>query len=191
MGNCEHKLLYINSRSLLANFDCVEIMCSEEKPFILACSESRITREININEYKIDGYNAIECFSATRFTGGVVIYVRADIKYKLLHNDEWDSHLWFVTIELFEFNCEGLYHVFYRSPDKKFTVPNIVKIIDKYLNSVINLNKQNIMVGDLNVDMNSKTNSKKQIDTLLTKHGLFLLNDFPTRITTTTQLKLM
>lgn len=35
-------------------------MCTIEKPFILACSESRITNAINANEYKIDGYDVIE-----------------------------------------------------------------------------------------------------------------------------------
>lgn len=43
------------------------------------CSEARITEQIACNEYKIDGYKCIECFSVNRHTGGVLIYVKSEI----------------------------------------------------------------------------------------------------------------
>lgn len=47
---------------------------------MLCCSEARITEDINENEYKIDGYDNIVCYSSSRHTGGVIAYIKKNIK---------------------------------------------------------------------------------------------------------------
>jgi len=53
-------------------------------PAFLALSETRLTDEIEDNEVNIPGYNMIRCNAANRNTGGVVLFVREDIKYELV-----------------------------------------------------------------------------------------------------------
>lgn len=96
----ENNLIYINARSLLANFNEIDILCTNYKPQILACSESRITSEIDECEYNIPGYNVIVCHSTSRHTGGVVIYIKDDIKFKIVYNESWDNHIWFLSLEI-------------------------------------------------------------------------------------------
>lgn len=67
------KICYINARSLLANFDEIELLCSKFRPAILACSEARITNDLYKCEYSIKDYNVVVCHSKSRRTGGCVI----------------------------------------------------------------------------------------------------------------------
>lgn len=74
-------LIYINARSLIANFNEIELLCTNLKPKILACSEARISNDIDECEYDIPGYKVIVCHSVSRHTGGVVIYIQSNIKF--------------------------------------------------------------------------------------------------------------
>ena len=76
------------------------------------CSEARITDNINYNEYKIDNYKCIECFSENRHTGGVLMYIKSDIKHKLILNSAIDKMLWLLSIEIWDSEIDGIYTVF-------------------------------------------------------------------------------
>lgn len=60
----------------------------EEKPTILACSEARLTNEIGENEYNVEGYESIICPSLSRHTGGVAMYIKQPLKYKVIHTQK-------------------------------------------------------------------------------------------------------
>ena len=83
-------MIYVNARSVLANFEKIELLASKYKPKLIICSEARITENINYNEYKINNYKCIECFSENRHTGGVLMYIKSDIKHKLVLNSVID-----------------------------------------------------------------------------------------------------
>lgn len=89
-----------------------------QKPAILLCSESRITEQFARNEYTIEHYNAIECFSQSRSTGVVIIYLKKEIKYKVILYKVFDKMLWYLAIEIWNSKIDGIYAVFYRSPIK-------------------------------------------------------------------------
>lgn len=144
----------------MANFNEIELLCTNLKPSLLACSEARITNDIDEVEYDIPGYNVITCHSLSRHTGGVVIYIKSNLKFKVVFNENYDNHLWILTLEIWNGITNGLYHVFYRSPDKKFKQKDIIKIMDKFFHSAIRLNRFNILMGDLNVDMDRMTPCK-------------------------------
>lgn len=127
--NDEQKMIYINARSLLANFNEIELLCKNFRPTILACSEARITSEINECEYSIGDYETVVCHSNSRHTGGCVIYIRNDMKFRVIHNDVINDHLWYVSIEFWQHGISSLTHVFYRSPNKKFKSKCIVKVM--------------------------------------------------------------
>lgn len=180
----------MNARSLLANFNEIELLCTDLKPSILACSETRITNELNESEYKIDGYNVIVCLSKSRHTGGVVMYIKENIKYRIVHNEVLNEHLWFLSIEIWQGCTKGIYNIFYRSPDKKFKSKDIVKIMNEYLHKVIDLSKLNIIMGDLNVNLNKEEALSTKMKNVIMKYGMNVINNFNTRINTNTETKI-
>lgn len=63
VGKNSRDAIYINARSVIANLSKIESMCKSLKPNLIVCSESRITIDINANEYDISGYNCEVCHS--------------------------------------------------------------------------------------------------------------------------------
>lgn len=95
----------------MCNLNHIEIMSKKIKPFIIFCSEARVTNEIS-DEIKIDGYNEIICASNSRFTGGVVIYARNNLKLKIICTNAIENTLWYLTIEIIDSHVNGIYSVF-------------------------------------------------------------------------------
>lgn len=153
------------------NLSKIETIMVSYEPVILLCLESRITEQFAKNEYAIESYNTIECFSETRSTGGALIYLKKDIKYKIILNKFFDKMLWFLAIEIWNSKIDGIYAVFYRSPNKDVNVESALNALDESFDNTINLNKLNVISGDLNIDLNKKTNKYAKIaKTILTKH---------------------
>lgn len=163
------------------NLEKIELLMIEEKPTILACSEARLTNEIGENEYNVEGYESIICPSLSRHTGGVAMYIKQPLKYKVIQNDLYENSIWYLSIELSNKKSMGLYHVFYRSPQKSCTYSEI-KMVDQMLNKIVNNNKLNIIMGDLNIDLNKQNSYTKSIENMLNKHGLVNKAKFNTRI---------
>lgn len=67
----------------------------EMKPAILALSETRLIGEIEDSEVNVPGYSIVRCDAENRNTGGVMLYIRDDIKYdivlkqKIIANCRW------------------------------------------------------------------------------------------------------
>lgn len=191
-----NRVIYINARSILANFENIEIMCNKLQPIIMGCSEARITEDISKSEYKISGYNEVECLSHSRHTGGTIFYVRKNMKFKVLFNENFDKHFWFISIELWDCELNGIYHIFYRSQGLKpkntnhinydqqirtIKTAEAIERFDEFLDKVININKLNIIMGDLNFDLNKNNLNNRKINNIFVKYGLIRLTNFDTR----------
>lgn len=148
-----HKLIYINARSILKNIEKIELLACKYKPYLILCSEARITEEIIISEYQIENYTAIECFSSSRHTGGVQIYIKKELKHKMIINKNIDTMLWFLSFEIWDSKINGIYNVFYRSPNARVNVEESIMKLDEILEQTINLNKLNVITEDLNIDL--------------------------------------
>jgi len=75
-------MMYTNAQSLLAHKEEIQhLIMKKINPAIVALTESRLTEEIDDSEINMTGYNMIRCDSDSRFTGGVTMYVRNDIRF--------------------------------------------------------------------------------------------------------------
>lgn len=177
----EQNLIYINARSLLKNLEEIEILVVKYKPILLLCSETRVTDEINRNEYSMQGYISIECLSENRHTGGVVMYIRKDTKYKVILNYTKNKMLWFLSVEIWDSEINGIFSVFYRSPSNLNNIEESLNELDELFGKVISLNKLNIIVGDLNIDLLKDDKFSRLANCSFIKNGLDLNNKFVTR----------
>lgn len=86
----------------------------EISPTIVAFSESRLT-EIEDSEINVPGYTIVRCDAENRNTGGVIIYMRDDIKYEIALVKKI-SNCWCIAIEIKEKLYKGVIIVLYHSP---------------------------------------------------------------------------
>lgn len=163
----------------------IEVLCYERKPSLVLCAETRITEDICDSEYSVDGYNCIVCPAQTRFTGGVVMYVKKPIKFKVISNCNVEKLIWCLSIELFDCAIKGVYSVIYRSPAYNFF--ESAEFLDLFFDQTINLNKMNIVAGDFNIDINASNVNTRRISSLVNKYGLEIIVNFNTRTTNETQ----
>lgn len=110
----EGGIYYVNIQSLYKNKNQLEIFIEEVQPDIIMLSETHITKEIEECEVAISGYNLIQCYSHSRHTGGVAVYVRNKIKYSVLDSISIADSIWMLSIDVkFETKpliCTVLYH---------------------------------------------------------------------------------
>lgn len=185
----KHKenLVYINARSVLCNLNHIEIMSKKVKPLMILCSEARVTNEIS-EEIKVDGYNEIVCASSTRFTGGVVIYVQKQIKFRIVYMNSIDKNFWCLAIEILNENMSGIYSVFYRANNADNKI--FEESFDEFLSKTLKHNKLNVCVGDLNLNMNYGSKSVRQFNEICDMNGIYYVSNFYTRITQDSQTKI-
>lgn len=53
--------------------------------------------------------------SKTRNTGGVVIYVKKELKFKIIYSNAVEDNIWCLMIEILESDFKGNYGCFYRA----------------------------------------------------------------------------
>lgn len=163
-------------------------MCKSLKPNIIVCSEARITDDINLNEYELHGYKCEICHSHSRATGGVAIYVKKPIKYRIRNCKSIKKIFWYISIEIFESELKEIYSGFYRSPDSDQT--ESVNIFNEYIESTIDINKLNVIMGDINFDFAKNSQRIIRMKTMFDSCGLELISDFFTRITNESQTQI-
>jgi exonuclease III len=62
-------------------------LINTNEPKILCLSETRVTKDIEDFEIDIDGYQCIRGDSSSRYTGGVIMYVKKTINFEV--NELW------------------------------------------------------------------------------------------------------
>ena len=75
----------------------------------MALSETRLTDEIEDKEINIPGYNLVRCDAETRKTGGVALFIRNDIKFKIIIVSKLVTNCcWLAAIEVKESFYRGI-----------------------------------------------------------------------------------
>lgn len=89
-------LVCLNGRSLIAHKDEIAIQLFKEMdPLIVALTETRIMEVVEDKEISITGYTTVRCDSETKNTGGVILYIKDMINYKILFTRK---HYWCIAI---------------------------------------------------------------------------------------------
>lgn len=92
-----------------------------------------------------------------------------------------NNMIWFLAIEVWNSDMNGIYAGFYGSPNKSIVIENALNSFDQFLEMSINLNKLNVITGDLNIDLSSANEYSKMAMDMLEKHELKLCGNFVIR----------
>lgn len=107
----------MNIRSLIKNKDELEeLIIKEKNPSIIALTETRITNDIDDDEISIPNYYILRCDSNKRSTGGVLLYIKNDIKCKEIVNRKIVDNCWSVGMKVSSDIFKGVILVNYHSP---------------------------------------------------------------------------
>lgn len=87
--------MYTNAQSLMAHKDEIQHQIMKTlNPALIALSESRLIAEIEDSEVSVPGYSVVRCDAESRNTGGVILYVRDDIKYEIVLSKKIEMNCW-------------------------------------------------------------------------------------------------
>jgi hypothetical protein len=155
-------------------------MCFEKDPLLLCLTETHVTENIMEREISIENYNIARCNSNSRHTGGVIIYIRKDIKYKVIEN-KCISKTWFVTITSDDNLSNVMLCLIYKSPKEK--INTFLSIIDEIMEYMCVPGKRVVIIGDMNINIARKCKNAKKYLTVINNHNLYQLINAPTRVT--------
>lgn len=177
----KYLIFYLNAESVLNNFECIEVLVEKLNPVILICSEACLTDDILDSEIRLAGYNIFRCNSTSRHTGGVLMYIKTNIKAEIVLNKVYEKNLWCLSIHCKCREINGIYTAIYHSPNSSDA--EFVQYFTDMLENNFESNKLNVFIGDFNINMNKRYTYSDKLSQVLDLYGLKQLINFPTRIT--------
>lgn len=158
----------------------MELLVNDYHPDFIILSETCVTSEIDDSEIGIDGYKNVICNSHSRFTGGVLIYIKKGIRSQVVEILNL-SNVWCIKMCIWMNDEKWTVAVFYRSPSSS-TIDFLTFFSNWCLCSI--KDKDNILVmGDFNIDLLTKNRYAEKMLEILTDQGLCQIVNQPTRIT--------
>lgn len=149
-------------------------------------SETHLTNDIQDFEINCDNYEIIRCDSHSKHTGGVLIYIRKDIRYKLVCNKNCDNNMWVLTIKVnYKKLLCGSFSVVYRSPSK--SVCDFVRYFEDWCDDYLDITDINTICGDFNINFKEDSFYKNKIVNVFSDNSLKQFVTVPTRITENSQ----
>ena len=179
-------LVQLNTQSMVSSFDEFAIFANKHSFDIIAVTETWLKNDPNLLEYvKIDGYNMHYNNRDGRRGGGVGLYIKDSIKYKM-----WDDitrpdpnleHLW-VEIEGKNKHSKSLICVAYQPNFTDQLKTEWLEKMEKVIvTATINWSGNFILTGDMNIDLLSNSPSKDLYQELLNSLDLIQHVNSPTR----------
>lgn len=141
---------YTNAQSLIAHKDEIyNQIIKKTHPAVIALSETRLTSEIEDCEVSVPDYDVIRCDAENRRIGGAILYLREDIKYKLVLIKSLSANYWCVAIDIRENFYKGALMVMYHSPSA--SDGEFLRFLEDVIEELV-IKGDCIIVGDFNID---------------------------------------
>ena len=145
----------LNINSLFAHIDELRVFISNNKVDILCINETKLDSSINDKEVHIPNFEIIRRDRRTngRHGGGICIYIRSNINYKIRHNLQSET-LENLVVEIKKPRSKSI--LVYRPPDLP---TSYFAEFEQMIGSFDAENLEYFLLGDLNVDFTPTTES--------------------------------
>ena len=147
----------MNIAGLPTNYVAMRHLVEGNQPLLVLLTETHITDADSFDQFSIPGYKVASCLSHSRRTGGVAIYVKESIKFRIRLNEITENN-WFLGISVEKGMQTGNYGVVYHSPsssDRRF-----LEILENWWERFIDSSKLNVIAGDFNINWINDDNSR-------------------------------
>ena len=174
------KIYCLNVNSVLKHLDELRIMAVDKQPHIICLNETKLDGDIEDEELSIEGFQNIIRKDRTRHGGGVAIYVKKGIDFKIRTDLALDIESISIQLEI-KYVKPIILSTLYRPPD---SLVELFKPIESLLMSIDQENKECIIVGEFNCDLlKPDKNNQKHIRRIYRSYGFKQLINKPTRTT--------
>lgn len=190
-------VMSLNCQSLQAKFDQLSIYLKifEESncPFSIIClQETWLKEHFDTSLLQLEGYNLVSVASSCSAHGGVCMYIRDNIEYKILNlninSTIYDGLFVEIVTDVDKSRKTLIIGNIYRPPrnnvdNYKYFTEDLEKNLQE-----LNRSKDIVLMGDFNIDLlkiNEKSYAKEFFETM-TSNSLFPKITFPTRVTDST-----
>jgi hypothetical protein len=150
-------IIHLNIQSLVNKIDQIRLFCAIYKPNLLCLTESWLTSKHTDFEFKISGYKIHRCDREDKKGGGVIVYSIVDRNFDLERIKlENQLNIEYVTLRLHHKHSRPFFVTTLYCP------PSNVKILKSSFFDLFCeiLGNECIFLGDTNIDLKSKTDSK-------------------------------
>jgi len=91
-------MVCLNVQGFLNHKDKIEVMLHRIAPSLAEFTETHVTQEVEDHELYISGYACMRGNSETSRTGGVLLYIKEEIKYEIISVESCDRNWWAIAI---------------------------------------------------------------------------------------------
>lgn len=119
-------------------------------PMMIFLTETRAIEDINDHEIQIKGYNIVRCNSISKFTGGVILYVKKRVIYNVISNICTDNN-WFLSIKITKGFKSGEYGVVYHSPSSSDAT--FIEKFENWYENHFNSSSFQLIMSDFNIQL--------------------------------------
>lgn len=172
--------MYVNARGLINNHEEIKTITKNLDPIIILASETHLTEDHDNSEVNIKSFNVIRCDSYSTKTGGVAMYIKRNITYKVTHNVVFGKNVWILAIRINHKLFNGNLIVLYHSPSSSDA--EFIQYFQSWCQNNLNEDELNIITGDFNLDQLSESFYGNKIKTVINSLGMKQLVKSPTRV---------
>ena len=170
---CNDNYVFVSSfnvNRLRTHFNQVAREISIKSYDIVCIGETFLKPDNPNDDVNIYGYNLIRSDRVVRDGGGVAIYLKSHLSYRILHSNTFIQNSEYLIVEVNMYNEKLLVGVIYRPP-KSSHPSEFFKLLSDLLPSF----KHVIITGDLNANMNSSNYYSKPIYSFINNNALHLI----------------
>lgn len=182
--NQNFSIIHFNARSMFRNFEEIHAYLSnlQYQFSVIGISETWINSNSHV-PFVIEGYTFVHVDRPSGRGGGVGLFIRKDLNYKLVQFSEQCEGVDCLCIEI---DCKTskniVVAIIYRQP--KSNVIQFSSFFDKLMNYNEIKNKRAYLMGDLNIDLMKKYTNSQIFDFINTvaSSGFYPIINRPTRV---------
>ena len=145
-------IAHININSIRNKFEMLKATITD-KTDILLISETKLDSSFPVNQFLIDGFTPPYRLDRNANGGGIMLYVREDIPSKLLSNNDQDSEIENIFVEINLRSKKWLICGTYNP--KTSHIKNYLQILSQRFNQYFSKYDNIIALGDFNAEMSN------------------------------------
>ena len=137
----------LNIHHMMKHFEELKLLLENDNPDIIGINETKLDETIHDSDIKISNYNIIRK-DRDKFGGGIVMYIRESLNYKLRDDLDFDNESISAEVKVGNFRS-FLVTSLYRPPKKPVEYFDRIKAL---ISATEADRKDSIIIGDTNCD---------------------------------------
>ena len=160
------KICHINAQSLVNKIDEFRHIFEKSGIHVICVSETWFRPDMSSNLFNVEGYKILRA-DRVGHAGGVAIYIKSDLQFKIINRSPNDNEIEYLFLELSSDDSKLLLGSVYR-PNRNVDISTFIE----YLEELSLMYNNIVLAGDFNSDLFRESYLSSEMSTL----GLYSCN---------------